>query len=98
MVTENSVLSTQHVFQGRLLQLDIQSVRLPDGSNFDFELIHHPGGAGVVAIDDDGNVLLVRQYRVGAAQPLWELPAGVLNPDESPEILRNPRIAGRNRL
>jgi ADP-ribose pyrophosphatase len=82
----NSIRSTQPVFKGRLLQLDIQDVALPDGSHFNFEVVTHPGGAGVVALDHDGNILLVRQFRAGVGGPLWELPAGLLDPGESPDV------------
>jgi ADP-ribose pyrophosphatase len=83
---DNRIRSTQSVFKGRLLQLEIQDVQLPDGSHSNFEVVRHPGGAGVVALDHEGNVLLVRQYRVGVGDALWELPAGLLNPDEPPEV------------
>jgi ADP-ribose pyrophosphatase len=83
---DNRIRSTQSVFKGRLLQLDILDVQLPDGGHSSFEVVRHPGGAGVVALDNEGNILLVRQYRVGVGDALWELPAGLLNPDEPPEV------------
>jgi ADP-ribose pyrophosphatase len=81
----NDILSTHTVFTGKLLQVEIHDVRLPDGGQQRLEVVRHPGGAGVVAVDSAGQVLLVRQFRIGAGRDLWEIPAGVLNPDESPE-------------
>ncbi|MBT6277189.1 MAG: NUDIX hydrolase [Chromatiales bacterium] len=64
------------VFQGRVIDISIDTVTLPNGVTLDLEQIHHPGGAAVVAVNDSDQVCLLRQYRYAADGWLWELPAG----------------------
>lgn len=70
------------VYQGSVVDLGIESVRLPDGHAIDLEVVRHPGGAAVVALDTGQNICLLRQYRHAAGGWLWELPAGKLDPGE----------------
>src|SRR2546425_5656462 len=75
----------QQIYKGRIVDLSVERVPLPNGTAVDLELMHHPGASAVVAVDDDGRVVLLRQYRHAAGGDLWELPAGVLDaPDEPP--------------
>jgi len=76
--------STQLVFQGRVIRLNLETVKLPNGEVAELEIIHHPGGAAVVALDEAGRVCLLRQYRHAAGGWLWELPAGKLDGGEAP--------------
>jgi ADP-ribose pyrophosphatase len=78
-------LDSREVFRGRTVSLDVDRVRLPNGREMDFEMIHHPGAAAVVPLLDDGTVLLVRQYRYATGGYLLEVPAGKLDPGEAPE-------------
>lgn len=71
-------------FRGRVITVNVETVRLPNGNDADFEIIHHPGGAVAVAIDGQGQVCLLRQYRPAANGWVWELPAGRLEPGEPP--------------
>lgn len=73
------------VFQGRIIRVNVETVRLPNGHVSDLEIIHHPGGAAVVAVDSAGHVCLLRQYRHAAGGWIWELPAGKLEPSEPPQ-------------
>jgi ADP-ribose pyrophosphatase len=77
------VKRTTH-FRGRVVTLNIEEVTLPNGHRTALEIIHHPGGAAVVALDDQQRVCLLRQYRHAAGDWLWELPAGKLEPNEPP--------------
>ncbi len=72
------------IFKGRIIHLNIETVKLPDGRQFELEIVHHPGGAAVVAFDQQEHVCLLRQYRHAADEWLWELPAGKLDPGEDP--------------
>ena len=72
------------VFAGRIVEVGIERVRLPNGRQCELEIIRHPGGAATVAVDDHDRVCLVRQFRHAAGDWLWELPAGRLDPGESP--------------
>jgi len=81
---------TRRAYDGRLLNVDIETVRAPDGTEFDLELIRHPGAAAVVALlsgsdAEDPSVLLLKQYRHAAGGSIWEVPAGVLEVGEAPE-------------
>jgi len=78
-------LGTREIFRGRTFRLDVDRVRLPNGREMDFEMIHHPGAAAVLPLLPSGEVLLVRQYRYATGGYLLELPAGKLDPGEGPE-------------
>ena len=82
-LTEKTLGSTT-AYQGRLLRFRLDTVRLPDGNEASREVIEHPGGVGVVAITDDRQVLLVRQFRYPYGDILTEIPAGKKNPGEQP--------------
>lgn len=75
---------TRRVHKGRAVHLDLEQVVLPNGQEVELEIIRHPGGAAVVAMDDGDRICLLRQYRHAAGGWLWELPAGKLDPDEEP--------------
>jgi len=72
------------IFSGRVIRVNVETVRLPNGHVADLEIIHHPGGAAAVAVDGDRRVCLLRQFRHAANGWIWELPAGKLEPDEAP--------------
>jgi ADP-ribose pyrophosphatase len=74
----------KHVFTGRVIEVNIERVRLPNGTVADLEIIRHPGGAAVVAIDADNRVCLLRQFRHAAGGWIWELPAGKIDNREPP--------------
>ena len=72
------------VFSGRVLQLNIEQVRLPNDHVATLEIVHHPGGAAVVALDEANRICLVRQYRHAAGGYIWELPAGKIDNNDPP--------------
>lgn len=76
----------RQIYKGRIVDLRVEQVTLPNGTTVDLELMHHPGASAVVAVDDDRRVVLIRQYRHAAGGYIWELPAGILaTPEEPPE-------------
>jgi ADP-ribose pyrophosphatase len=77
-------ISTRRVYEGRVVSLRLDQVRLPDGRITDREIVEHGGAVGVVALDDDGNILLVRQFRSAVGMQLLEIPAGTLRAGEDP--------------
>ena len=77
-------LSRQDIFQGRVIDVKLHQVELENGKTATREVAHHNGGACVVAIDDQGRLLLVRQYRFAVGETLLELPAGKLEKVEDP--------------
>ena len=74
-LTERTV-SSQTIFEGHIVKLTVDQVRLPDGNLAGREVVHHPGGVAVLALDEENNVFLVRQYRYPIRQLLLELPDG----------------------
>ena len=73
------------LYQGRIIKLGIETITMPNGVSVELEIVRHPGGAAVVALDSDNRVCLLRQYRHAAGGWLWELPAGKLEPGETAE-------------
>lgn len=85
--------SSRRVYHGRVVQLDLERVALPNGDRVDLEIVRHPGGAAVVVVDAADRVCLLRQYRHAAGGWLWELPAGKLEPDEAPLVTAQRELA-----
>jgi 8-oxo-dGTP pyrophosphatase MutT (NUDIX family) len=93
-VTESSTIYT-----GRVITIRRDLVRMPDDTVSQRDVVVHPGAVGVVAIDDDGRVVMVRQYRHPVRRPLWELPAGLLDvPGEPAWIAAARELAEEARL
>ncbi len=80
----NLVLRSNPVYKGKIINLRVDEVELPDGRRTTREIIEHPGAAVIVPVDAEGRVHMVRQYRDAAGESLLELPAGKLNPGEDP--------------
>jgi ADP-ribose pyrophosphatase len=78
--------SVRHVYDGRVVHLRIERVALPNGQTVDLELIRHQGASAVAAVDADGRVTLIRQYRHAAGGYIWELPAGILSDAEETPV------------
>ena len=78
-------LSSRRVYRGKVLSLDLDEVEEPGGVRTTREVVRHSGSVAVLAIQDDGRIVLVRQYRYPVDDALWELPAGRLDAGESPE-------------
>jgi ADP-ribose pyrophosphatase len=81
-------MSSRRVYSGRVVTLDVQDVRLPNGVETTMEIVGHPGGAAVVALNGDGEVCLLRQYRHVAGGWIWEVPAGKLDGRPPDEVAR----------
>ena len=74
----------RNIYSGRVITLNVEQVQLPNGSVADLEIVHHPGGAAAVAVDEARRVCLLRQYRHAAGGWLHEVPAGKLDNREPP--------------
>jgi len=82
-------LGSRRVYTGRVLNLDIDQVRFPDGSVGELEIIRHPGASAIVPFlsdpaGEDPQILLIKQYRYASEGFLYEVPAGRLDPNETP--------------
>ena len=72
------------VYRGRIVHLTVEDVTLPNGHVTPLEIVRHPGAAAVATLDEQGRVTLIRQYRHAVGGYLWEVPAGKLDPGETP--------------
>ncbi|HEV8264468.1 MAG TPA: NUDIX hydrolase [Gemmatimonadales bacterium] len=82
-------LASRRIYTGKVVNLDVDTIRYPDGSTGELETIRHPGAAAVLPLASDPRgadptVLLIKQYRYAAGGPLLEIPAGRLAPGEEP--------------
>ena len=77
-------LSGHRVYDGRILSIDVDDVEEPGGVRAVREVVRHRGSVAALAIHADGRVVLVRQYRYPVDEAVWELPAGRLDPGETP--------------
>ena len=80
------LVSQREIFRGKVTRLTVDTVDLPNGYRADLEILHHPGGAAIVALDEQHRVCLLHQFRHAAGGYVWELPAGKLEPGEPPEL------------
>lgn len=76
------VHETTSLYNGKLFDVMLEKVTLPNGAVKDREIVRHPGAAAMVPLLDDGKVVLISQYRHAVGKFLWEIPAGTLEPDE----------------
>jgi ADP-ribose pyrophosphatase len=74
----------RNIYTGKVVTLNVDTVKLPNGVTIDLETIRHPGAAAVVPMKDDGTVVLIRQFRHAAGGFIYEIPAGKLSPGEDP--------------
>jgi ADP-ribose pyrophosphatase len=93
-----SLISTERRYTGRVINLDVDTVEFPDGSSGQLEMVRHPGASAVVPfLDDPGaadpRILLLRQFRHAADGYIWEIPAGRLDPGETPEACARRELA-----
>ena len=88
-MTDPGKISSERVYTGRIVSLDVDTVRFPDGSTSTLEIFRHPGASAVVPFlsdptGDDPQVLLIKQYRYAAGGYVYEIPAGRLDAGEDP--------------
>ncbi len=92
-MNEDRILKREPIYRGRVIDLDVETVELPGGSQAELEIIKHPGGAASVALDDQDRVCLLHQFRHAGGGWLWELPAGKLDPGETPQTTATRELA-----
>ncbi|HEX3604060.1 MAG TPA: NUDIX hydrolase [Steroidobacteraceae bacterium] len=80
------VVASAPAHDGRVIKVSTERLRYSNGSEYDIDYVRHPGAAAVVAVDGANRVCLVRQYRHGVQDFLWEIPAGKLDAGEPPEV------------
>ena len=85
------------IHRGRVIDVSTEPLRYANGREYEIDFVRHPGAAAVVAVDDAGRVCLVRQYRHGIADFLWEIPAGKLDRGRGAGGVRGARAGRGNR-
>jgi ADP-ribose pyrophosphatase len=78
------VHKTTTLYTGKIFDVILEKVTLPNGAVKDREIVRHPGAAAMVPLLDDGRVVLIKQYRHAVREFVWEIPAGTLEPAEAP--------------
>jgi len=86
LYTRRMLLERQAIYDGRVIKVSVDTVELPNGHRLPLEIVRHPGGAAVVAMDAQERICILRQFRHAAGGYIHELPAGKLEPDEPPEV------------
>lgn len=81
-----TVQETETIYKGRVFTVEKLKVILPDGKMSFREVVRHNGGAAIVAVDDEENVYMVRQFRIAAGREMLEIPAGKIEPGEDPVV------------
>ena len=73
------------IYKGHIVDLGIETATVPDGRKIDLEIVRHPGGSVIIAVDEKRRVCMIKQFRHAANGWIWELPAGVRDNAEDPE-------------
>ncbi len=81
---ETTVISHEEIYRGKIVNLQVDNIRLPSGKAGIREVVHHPGGVTAVPILEDGRLLLIRQFRYPIQKYIFELPAGKLDSNQPP--------------
>lgn len=91
MELTEKMVSSQTIFEGKIIKVTLDQAQLPDGKLASREVVYHPGGVAVLALDEDGTVYLVKQFRYPIQRQLLELPAGKLDYGAEEDILLGAR-------
>lgn len=85
MLYEEKTMKSDKIYDGKILKLKVDTVEMPDKKYSKREIIEHPGAVAMIPITEEGNILLVRQYRKAVEDFLLEIPAGKLEVNEEPK-------------
>lgn len=78
-------LSEKEIYRGKIVRLHVDEVRVQNGNTATREVVDHPGGVGIIAINERNEICLVRQFRYPYNEFIWEIPAGKRDPGEAPQ-------------
>ncbi len=79
---EEKTISRKEIYSGKIIDVAVDEVRLPDGGTSKRELVFHPGGVGIIAFDEHDRLLLVKQFRKPLEKVILEIPAGKIDPEK----------------
>lgn len=85
MTFEEKTMKTENIYKGKILNLRIDTVELPDKKYSKREIVEHPGSVGIIPVTEEGELILVKQYRKAVESSLLEIPAGKLEVNEEPK-------------
>ncbi len=83
---EEKTIHSNEIYKGKVISLKVDDVLLPNGNQSKREIINHPGAVAIIAITDEGKIVLVEQYRKALERSIIEIPAGKLEPGEQPAV------------
>ncbi|GIN89513.1 ADP-ribose diphosphatase [Siminovitchia terrae] len=83
---EEKTVSTEPIFKGKIISVQVDEVELPNGELSKREIVHHPGAVGLIALTDENKIVMVEQYRKPLERSLLEIPAGKLEPGEESAV------------
>ncbi|MDQ0205769.1 NUDIX hydrolase [Alkalicoccobacillus murimartini] len=81
---EEKTIATEKIFEGKVIDLQVDTVKLPNGHESKRELVKHPGAVAVIAVTDEDKLVLVKQFRKPLEKTILEIPAGKIDPGEEP--------------
>ena len=82
---EEKTMKSEKIYEGKIVNLRIDTVELPDKKYSKREIVEHPGSVGIIPITDDGHMVLVKQFRKPVEKDLFEIPAGKIEINEEPK-------------
>jgi len=85
MTFEEKTMKSERIYEGKIINLRIDTVELPDKKYSKREIVEHPGAVGIIPITEDGYMILVKQYRKSVEKFLLEIPAGKIEINEEPK-------------
>lgn len=80
------VIASRPIYDGKILRLRVDTIRLDDGHEAQREIVEHAQAVAIVPVDDEGRIVMVRQFRLAIGRPMLEVPAGVVEHDEDVEL------------
>lgn len=83
---EEKTIETKSIYKGKIISLQVDDVKLPDGQLSKREIVKHPGAVALIPVTDEGKIILVRQFRKALERTIVEIPAGRIEPEEDPQI------------
>ncbi|KRL01408.1 NUDIX hydrolase [Liquorilactobacillus capillatus] len=86
MKLEEKKLETKHIFKGKIIDLDVETVLLPDGQKATREIVRHHGAVGIICLTTDDKLVLVKQWRQPLGKAVLEIPAGKIEPGEKDSL------------
>ncbi|MCY7833813.1 ADP-ribose pyrophosphatase [Bacillus spizizenii] len=82
---EEKTISKEQIFSGKVIDLYVEDVELPNGKTSKREIVKHPGAVAILAVTDEGKIIMVKQFRKPLERAIVEIPAGKLEKGEEPE-------------